>query len=385
MVKKYSIGILFSVTGSYGTVGKSMLNGAKLACDQVNADKGFGIQLRPVEHNPGGDLSAYAPAVETMVAGGVNHIVGCYTSSSRKEVIPVFEKHDALLWYPTHYEGFESSANVIYTGAAPNHHMLPLVDYFTRNIGKRVFCVGSNYIWAWESNRVLREELALRQGSVVGERYLPVGETDVDCIIRSIFETNPDIVFNSLIGESAYAFFRAFRAACTARGIDQVKRYPVASCNLSEPELSSIGPLAIDGHLSSSVYFASIDTPANHDFVRKYQAAFPQEIVPSAEAEAAYSAVILLAKSLYQAGNDDMRAVKTCAANQRLSAPQGEVVIDPSTFHAHLTPRIGRSRGDGQFDIVFDAGRPVAPDPYLINSTSTLEAPSRRPALRIVS
>ncbi|MDB5526626.1 MAG: livK [Rhizobium sp.] len=361
-----------------------MLNGAKLACQQINTDRKFGIRLNPVFCNPGSDLSAYAPAVETLLMQGINHVVGCYTSSSRKEVIPVFEKRDALLWYPIHYEGFESSANVIYTGAAPNHHMLPLVDYFVRHIGRRVFCVGSNYIWAWESNRVLREELAQRHGQVVGERYLPVGETDVDCIIQAIFEAKPDLVFISLIGESAYSFFREFRNACEARGIDQVKRYPIASCNLSEPELDSIGRDAMEGHLSSSVYFASIDTPENRDFISRYKTAFPGEPVPSAEAEAAYVAVILLAQSLRDAGSDALRAVKACAAHQRLSAPQGEISIDPSTFHAYLTPRIGRSRKDGQFDIIFDAGRPVAPDPYLINSSSTLEAPWLRPTLRIV-
>jgi branched-chain amino acid transport system substrate-binding protein len=259
------------------------------------------------------------------------------------------------------------------------------VEYVTRQIGRRVFCVGSNYIWAWESNRVLREEFALRHGSVVGERYLAVGETDVDCIVQAIFDADPDIVFNSLIGESAYSFFRAFRAACEARGIDQVKRYPVASCNLSEPELERIGADAIDGHLSSSVYFASINTAINRNFVTEYCAAFSEERAPSAEAEASYTAMILLAQSLRDAGTDAMWAVKNCAANQHLSAPQGEVTIDPNTFHAYLTPRIGLSRRDGQFDIVVDASRPVAPDPYLINSTSTREAPSRRPALRIVS
>jgi branched-chain amino acid transport system substrate-binding protein len=385
MVREYPIGLLFSVTGSYGTVGASMLHGARLACEQINADAEFGVRLSPIEHNPGSDLSAYAPAVETMISRGVRNVIGCYTSSSRKEVIPVFEKRDALLWYPTHYEGFESSANVIYTGAAPNHHMLPLVDYFTRHIGRRVFCIGSNYIWAWESNRILREELAHRRGTVVGERYLPVGETDVDCIVDAIFAAGPDIVFNSLIGESAYAFFRAFRAACRARGIDQAQRYPIASCNLSEPELDSIGPDAVDGHLSSSVYFASIDTAANREFVSRYNAAFPDDHGPSAEAEAAYTATILLAQSLRAAGTDAMNAVKSCAANQRLGAPQGEVVIDPETFHAYLTPRIGRSRADCHFDIVYDAARPIAPDPYLINSTSILEAPPLRPTLRVVS
>lgn len=362
-----------------------MLNGARLACKQINDDPDYSLKLSTLEIDPGGNLSAYASAAETMIAQGIKHVVGCYTSSSRKEVIPVFEKRDALLWYPTHYEGFESSTNVIYTGAAPNHHMLPLVDFLVRNLGRRVFCIGSNYIWAWESNRVLREELALRQGTIVGERYLPVGETDVDCIVEAIFQSQPDVVFNSLIGESSYAFFRCFRAACRARGIDQVKQFPIASCNLSEPELDCIGGEAIDGHLSSSVYFASLDTPANLSFSERYRSFFPDEGPPSAEAEATYFTTILLAQSLKAAGTDTMARVKQCAAGQSVHAPQGIVKIDPHTFHAYLTPRIGRSRSDSQFDIVFDAGKPVAPDPYLVQSTSTVEAPSLRSALRIVS
>lgn len=385
MIMHQKIGLLFSITGSYGIIGRSMLNGAILACDQINADPSFGVKLDTMQVDPGGNLNAYSAGAEAMIAAGARHIVGCYTSSSRKEVIPIFEKRDALLWYPTHYEGFESCNNVIYTGAAPNHHMLPLVDYLVRHVGRRIFCVGSNYIWAWESNRVLREELALRRGSVVGERYLPVGETDVDCIIDAIFQASPDAVFNSLIGESAYAFFRRFRQACNERGIDQKKRFPVASCNLSEPELTCIGSDAVDGHLSSSVYFASIDTPANQSFTARYRAAFPEEVAPSAEAEATYCATLLLAQSLKKAGTAMLADIKRCAANQTLQAPQGMITIDPDTFHAHLTPRIGLSRKDSQFDIVFDAGKPVAPDPYLINSACTLEAPSSRPELRIVS
>lgn len=385
MMRDYAIGILFSASGSYGTVGRTMRNGADLACRQVNADSGSGVRLSPVFRDPGSDLSAYAPAVEDFFAARIRQVVGCYTSASRKEVIPLFEKRDALLWYPAHYEGFESSDHVIYTGASPNHHMLPLVDYLVSHVGRNAFCVGSNYVWAWESNRVLREEILKRRGTVVAERYLAVGETDVDRIIEAIFETKPDFVFNALIGDSAYSFFRAFRKACVERGIEQITRYPVASCNLSEPELQAIGEEAVSGHLSSSVYFASIDTRENRSFVADYNSAFPDGPAPSAEAEAAYIAVKLLARSLAAAGTDELRAVKSHAANQTLVAPQGKVMIDPDTYHAYLTPRIGRSLANNQFDVVYDAGRPVRPDPYLVNSSSTLEAATRYPNLRIVS
>jgi len=379
------IGILFSATGSYGAVGRTMLNGALLACREIAADADAGILLDPVVIDPGSRLSAYAPAVDALLGRGIRHVVGCYTSSSRKEVIPIFEKRDALLWYPAHYEGFESSENVVYTGAAPNHHILPLVDFLVTRCGRRAFCIGSNYIWAWESNRVLRDELGQRGGTIVAERYLPVGETDMAQIVDAILEAEPDFVFNSLIGESAYAFLRAFRSACRAHGIDQAKRFPVASCNLSEPELLEIGADSVDGHLSSSVWFASIDSHANRRFVAAYDRAFPDGPVASAEGEAAFIAVKLLAKTLAAAGTDAIAAVRARVAGQTLDAPQGCVSIDPQTLHAYLTPRIGRSRADGQFDILMEAQEPVRPDPYLVRSSAALEQPVLRPALRIVS
>lgn len=362
-----------------------MRNGALLACDEINRDPRFAFALAPIEADPGSELSAYAPAIGAMLDQGARHVVGCYTSSSRKDIIPIVEKRDALLWYPTHYEGFESASNVIYTGAAPNHHMMPLIDHLVGRHATRVFCVGSNYIWAWESNRVMREAMSERGGTVLAEHYLPVGDTDLDHVIDAILQHQPDVVFNTLIGRSAYAFFESFRAACRVRGIDQAQRFPIASCNLSEPELLAIDPTARDGHVSASVYFASIRTPRNAAFVAAYDAAYPSGPAVSAEAEAAYLATWLLAEAIAAAGTDDIAAVRDAAPRKRLDAPQGAVWLDPATLHAHLTPRIGLSRADGQFDILFEAAEPMKPDPYLVETTSRLALPRGRPRLRVVS
>ncbi|ALG90503.1 MULTISPECIES: transporter substrate-binding domain-containing protein [Actibacterium] len=379
------LGLLFSNTGSYGTVAHTLLNGAKLACKEINADPNASVMLKPLHIDPQSNLGNYGPAVQTMLDKGIRHICGCYTSSSRKEVIPLIEKRDALLWYPTHYEGFESTTNVIYTGAAPNHHISPLIDYLFTRFGQRAFCIGSNYIWGWESNRVLREGLQKRGGEVLAERYVPVGETDLNDIIEEILETRPNFVFNALIGESSYSFFRAFRNACREKGIDQVAQYPVASCNLSEPELRAIGADGADGQISSSVYFSSLPGARNARFVRAYQAEFPEGPVASAEAEAAYVAIHMLAKSVAKAGTADVQAVCQAVAGQEFDAPQGKVTIDPDTLHASLTPRIGLSRSDYEFDLLFEASEPVKPDPYLVSSTMTYEPALRRSMLRAVS
>lgn len=375
---------MFSTTGPYSVVAQSMLNGAMLAFRE-NADAAGSVVLEPVVVDPCGDLARYRALSLELLGAGIRQVVGCYTSSSRKEVIPCFEKFDGLLWYPSHYEGFESSDNVIYTGASPNQHVLPLVDYLASSrVGNRAFCVGSNYIWAWENNRIFREALTARGGSVVAERYLPVGDTEFDQMISAILDQRPDFVFSNLIGTSAYAFFRAFRAACNARGIDQANDIPIASCTLSEPELAEIGGGAVDGHLSSSVYFSSLKSEPNSTFIETYATAFPDGPVSSADAEASYIAVKLLAASLEQVGTDDARRVRAAVANQRLLAPQGEVRIDPQTYHAWLTPRIGRSAANGQFEVLLEARGPVAPDPYLVQSSPRFAVAMRSPVLKVV-
>src|SRR3954468_12685928 len=179
-----NIGVMFSSTGPYNVVARSMLNGALLALEEVNSDPDFPVELVPVVVDPGGELARYHACTADLLSRlAIRHVVGCYTSSSRKEVIPLFEKHDALLWYPSHYEGFESSNNVIYTGAAPNQHIVPLLDHLLRHYGTSAYCLGSNYIWAWENNKIMRESVLSVGGTVLAERYVPVGELDFDGIV----------------------------------------------------------------------------------------------------------------------------------------------------------------------------------------------------------
>lgn len=382
---QHQIGVLFSQSGPYGVVSRSMHNGAMLAFDEVNASAGSAFELVPLIADPAGCFDRYAASSAALLSkSGVKHVVGCYTSSSRKDVIPLFEKYDALLWYPSHYEGFESSSNVVYTGAAPNQHIIPLMDFLLSHMGKRAYCIGSNYIWAWENNRIFREALAAAGGTVIAERYTAVGDIDLSKTIAAILEARPDFIFNTLIGTSAYQFFQGFRAACERLGIDQRAEMPVVSCSLSEPELGEIGTSAMDGHISSSVYFSSIDTPANRDFISAYKARWGEGCAASADAEASYVAVKMLAAAIGAAGTDDVDAVKQVLPDLSVDAPQGIVTIDGTTNHAFLTPRIGRSTSAGQFEILWEASRPVRPDPYLIQTTPRYAARTGVPRLRAV-
>jgi urea transport system substrate-binding protein len=377
------IGLLFSTTGPYEAIGRSMKCGACLAVDEIASDPRFDFRFETIPIDPGGRLEKYAQGAQHFLTREqVTHVIGCYTSSSRKELLPCFEKYDGVLWYPSHYEGFESSDNVIYTGASPNQHIVPLASYLLRTVGKNAFCVGSNYVWAWENNRILREAVHARGGKVLAERYFRVGEVDFAPVIRQIIDHRPSFIFNTLIGISSYAFFRELRRATLACGIDQPRRLPVASCSLSEPELVEIGPEACTGHVSSSVYFESIDSERNKSFVRCYHNKFPEAGPTAADAEASYIAVHLLARAIRHGGSPSMGPVLAALPFIAMEAPQGKVQIDPENRHCYLTPRIGISNANGGFDIIYEAPHPIRPDPYLVWQDL---ASSEAPQLRIVT
>ncbi|MCF3935478.1 transporter substrate-binding domain-containing protein [Acuticoccus sp. M5D2P5] len=377
--------LLFSRSGSYAAVSEHMRAGARLAIDEINTSGGP-VAFEPTEADPGGEPRAYIDAARDILDNQkIKHVIGCYTSSSRKDVLPYFEKHDALLWYPSHYEGFETSANVIYTGAAPNQHVMPLARYVLARGWRRAYFIGSNYIWAWENNRILRDVLTSADSEIVGERYLPVGDTDLDAVIRQIVDLRPDFVFNTLIGESAYAFYRRFRDAMP-EGLDQAQDMPVVSCSLAEPELASIGPDACDGHLSSSVYFSTVKTRENQRFKAIWRDRYPELGLPSADAEASYVAAHVLARAVEIAGEPGLAAVREAVAGLSIAAPQGPVTIDPDNHHAAMRTRIGRSTREGTFEILTESVSPVKPDPYLVwEEEFRQQRPTRSaPKLRIV-
>lgn len=379
------IGLLFSQSGSYAALGRAMSAGASLAADQINASGLNGVTIELLRVDPAGQLDRYVEGARSLLGeAGLKHVVGCYTSSSRKEVLPFFEKHDALLWYPSHYEGFETSDNVVYTGASPNQHIVPLARHLLGQSRHRGWFVGSNYIWAWENNRIMREALSVvPDGEVVGERYIPVGETDVGDLVRQIVQDRPDFVFATLIGSSLYAFLERLREASHSLGLDQASDMPVVTCSLSEAELPLIEK-ARSGHITSSVYFSAIDTSENHAFTREWNARFGDLGHASADAEATFCAVHLLARAVKEAGTDELEAVREAVRGMRFAAPQGEITIEPDNLHACMRPRIGRSRQDGTFDVLYESPRAIRPDPYL-TWTSEAEFADHGPAnLKVV-
>jgi branched-chain amino acid transport system substrate-binding protein len=341
-----------------------MLKSALMAVDEINQSTQFDFTFAPHLRDPGGVVAAYHTACDELIREEhVDHIVGCYTSASRKQVIPIVERTERLLWHPARYEGFESSDNVIYVGAAPNHNVVPLVRHMLDHISGDVFCIGSNYVWTWETNRVIREIVTSAGGGILAERLLELGETAVGHIVREIIDRKPPVVFNTLVGESSYAFVRALHEATARAGLT----IPMLSCSLCEPELKLIGPAASVGCITSSAYFESIEHPENRAFVARWKARYGAYSSPSVDGQSTYVSVMLLARAIRRAGSADVAAVRRAAANHRYDSPQGPVWVDPDNNHCFLTPRLARSVPGCQFKIFWEADAPERPDPYLSN------------------
>jgi branched-chain amino acid transport system substrate-binding protein len=360
------IGVLFSKTGVTSTIGNSQLQGTLLAIDEINEAGGVGgREIVPVIYDPESDPLLYAVLAEKLISRDkVNVIFGCYMSSSRKNVIPVVEKWNKLLFYPTLYEGFEYSNNVIYTGAAPNQNSVQLAEFMTSNFGARVYLVGSDYIYPYESNRIMADLVLQRQGSEkLGESYvkLDAKEKDYEPIIADIRNKKPDFIFSTVVGNSTASFYRAYAEA----GFDP-KTMPISSLTTSEAELSQMSAEVAAGHFTASPYFQSIESDMNRRCLERFRSRFGEDIVPNMCWEAAYFQVHIFASAMRQSDSDRIDALLPYVLGSEFLAPQGLVRIDPTNHHTCLYPRIGRANLKGQFTIIRQATRPVHPDPYLV-------------------
>lgn len=373
MKRSIQIGVLYSRLGTYSLISEACRLGVLRAIADVNADATCPIELVPVERDPQGNVDRYAPLCEEMVREhGVRHIIGCVTSWSRKEVIPVLEKSGATLWYACPYEGFEANEHVVYMHACPNQHLVPLLAYVVPRFGANGLLLGSNYIWGWETNRVARDLIADAGGNVLAERYLPIGETDVSRLIGEIKATRPDFILNNLIGTSSYAFIAAYAELGRHDPHFRSDCCPLLSCNLTECELSATGDTA-KGHLSVGPYFRT--PPSLRGVPEK-----PLQPASSFEA-AAYASVQVLASVLAGNAHATFADLPFVFAKAIFETPFGDTIIDPQTQHATLPIVIGQI-GDGGFETV-SRSEGVAPDPYL--SRYDRAEVFGRPRLKVVS
>ncbi|MEM8844090.1 MAG: transporter substrate-binding domain-containing protein [Pseudomonadota bacterium] len=364
--KTWKIGLLYSQTGVTSVIEQTQLNATLLAVREINLAGGIqGIPLEAIVYDPSSDPEKYFSLAKKLVEKDrINMIFGCYMSSARKAVLPIVENYNGLLWYSTLYEGYEFSNNVIYTGAAPNQNSALLSEYLLNKFGARYYFIGSNYIYPYESNRIMRQLLEASGREVVAERYIPLMPTqdDIDYTLSDILEKRPNVIFSTIVGSGTKKFYRKYWSA----GM-RPESMPIVSLTTSEAEVAEIGVEAASGHITASPYFQSVNSPENHHFVKKYHDMFGSTASTNACCEAAYFQVHIYANALRSTAKDDTDLIRSATLGASFNAPQGVVTIDKDNHHSYLWPKIGRINHKGQFDIIHSANHAVKPDPYMVH------------------
>jgi len=367
MMHEIPIGLLYSTTGTYKAIGREALDGALLGIHEVNSNPDIPISFIATIENPGASIANYQRLCEKMLREkNCKHVIGTITSISRKEIIPIIEKHDALLWYCVPYEGFESCENVIYLGASPNQQIIPLFQYLIPKYGRRGYFLGSNYIWGWEQNRIGRELLHACGGETLGEKYLAFDDVDIEHIIAEIREKKPDFIFNNLVGTSSYAFYKAYAKAGEADSFFTPKNCPIVSCNLIESELPMLGDNAGIGHISTASYFDTLTTQASAEFRLKVTAEYGEQRHISSEMVTGYSSIKILAAAIIEAASDNVEQVKEALFDMSFESPLGSLQFDSRTNHASLHPIIAEITDQQNFRILSYSKHQISADPYLV-------------------
>ncbi|WP_429637586.1 urea ABC transporter substrate-binding protein [Anoxybacillus kestanbolensis] len=356
------VGILHSLSGTMAISEVSLRDAELMAIEEINEAGGLlGKKIEPVIEDGASDWPTFAEKAKKLLQKDkVATIFGGWTSASRKAMLPVVEQNNGLLWYPVQYEGMESSPNIFYTGATTNQQIIPAVSWLLENRGKKFFLLGSDYVFPRTANKIIKAQLKAEGGELAGEEYTPLGHTDYSTIISKIKEVKPDVVFNTLNGDSNVAFFKQLKdSGITAKDLT------VMSVSIAEEEIRGIGGDVLAGHLAVWNYFQTTDTPENKAFVEKYKKKYGEDRVTADPIEAAYFAVHLWAEAVKKAGSFDVDKVKKAADGIEYKAPGGTVKIDGETQHTWKIVRIGEIQPNGQFKELWNSGEAIKPDPYL--------------------
>jgi urea transport system substrate-binding protein len=355
------IGVLHSLTGTMASSESPLVDAVRLAMEEAN--QSGGVNGRPIEMvvaDCRSDAAYCAQQAEKLITReGVQALFGCWTSACRKAVKTVVEKHHHLLFYPLQYEGLEHSPDIIYTGATPSQQIIPMALWALRHQGKRFYLVGSDYIFPRTANLIIKDVLLAQGGRLLGERYLPLGTSDMRAVAKEIAVQRPDFVLNTLNGDSNLHFFRALRKT----GIGAAK-VPVFSTSITEVGLGEMGADLTKGHYAAWNYFQSLDNAGNKAFVARFRQRFGRDRVLDDPMVSSYTGVMLWVDAARNQGSADLASLKPTLAQETMIAPQGIVAVDYDTRHLWQKVYIGRARADGQFEIVWQSAQPVHPAPF---------------------
>ncbi|WP_447969453.1 urea ABC transporter substrate-binding protein [Nitrospira sp. M1] len=355
------VGILHSLTGTLASNGQSVVDGILMAIDEINEQGGLlGKTLKPIISDGASNPTIFERNAAALIGQDhVHTIFGCWSSANRKAVKPIVEREDQLLWYPVQYEGNEQSPAIMYGGAAPNQQIIPAIQWGIQQFGKRVFLIGSDYLFPRAANQLIKTLLPHYHGTLTGELYQPLGKQDFQHIIQTIKLAKPDFIINTINGDSNQGFFQSLGGIkLTANDI------PVISTSIGEDELQRIGIEHTLGHYSVLNYFQSIDSPSNRRFVANFKRRYGQDRVTGDPIESAYSQVHLYAMAVRKAGSVSPPIIRQAARGLIYGAPQGLIRIDPDNQHTWKVTRIGRVQDNGQFAEAWKSHEPLPPNPY---------------------
>jgi len=355
------VGVLHSLSGTMSISEVAVKDATIMAIEEINAKGGLlGKKIVPTIEDGASDWPTFAEKAKKLILKDkVSVVFGCWTSASRKAVLPVFEKNDHLLFYPVQYEGLEASKNIVYTGAAPNQQIMPAVTWLIKGGHKKFFLLGSDYVFPRTANLIIKAQLKAEGAALAGEEYTPLGHTEYSTVINKIKAAKPDVIFNTLNGDSNVAFFKQLRnAGITAADM------PVMSVSIAEDEIRGIGADNLVGHLAAWNYFQTMKTPENDVFVKNYKARYGKDRVTDDPIEAGYFGVYLWAEAVKKAKSTDLAKVREAVKGISYKAPEGLVTISKINNHTSKIVLMGKVRSDGQFDIVWSTGKPVEPDPF---------------------
>ena len=366
------IGLLWSLTGVLSVAEKANRDVALFWIDEVNRNGGIaGMEVIPVEVDTESDMETYRRGMMRLIRDErVLSVFGCYTSASRRAVMPLVTLNNHLLYYPTFYEGRECWQNVICTGAVPNQQSIDLIPYMVEHFGPRVYFVGSNYQFPKVSNRSAKVWLKRVRGELVGERYVPLGLGIFGEAFKDIKREKPDWIFSTVVGDSDVYFRQQYIKA----GF-KPDSMPTATLVTTEAEVRAMGYEFGEGHYCSQTYFQSLKNSANRTFVEEFLASpYGESGVTQTNMEAAYVSFKLFHKAVDRIvetqGVEALTPERIRSASAGLvltseESPQGPIKIDPNNFNVWTTPRIGRFDSVGQVEVLFDRGNWVEPKPFL--------------------
>jgi len=358
------VGILHSVTGTMAISETGSVQAEKLAIEQINAMGGvLGRKIEYIQEDGASDWPTFAEkSKKLLVNDKVAAVFGCWTSASRKAVLPVFEQYNGMLYYPTFYEGLEQSPNVIYTGQEATQQIIAGIDWVVKNKGAKTFyLLGSDYIWPRTSNKIARKHIEKLGLKVVGEEYYPLGHTSFNSVINKIKLKKPDVIYAIVVGGSNVAFYKQLKAA----GIDMTKEKPlVLTISVTEDEILGIGGENMMGAYAAMKYFQSLDNENNQKFVAAFKEMWGKDIVVGDVTQAAYLGPWLWKAAVEKAGSFDIDKIRAASPGIELTtAPEGYVRIHEN-HHLWSKTRIGLAQPDGQYKVVYETEELMEPDPF---------------------